>query len=86
MATHILDIHIYKLTEFSLTFVSFFHIFQLIDKTTLNKPITKQLHIDPVVLVNACIVAFICLSIQVIKYTIKSLYTFTKMTVGRKSN
>ena len=39
----------------------------------LNKLITKQLHINPVIQVNTCIVAFICLSIQVMKHTIKSL-------------
>ena len=48
ITTHVLDIHICKLTEFSLIFVSFFdgifnqYIYQL------NEPITKELHINPV--------------------------------------
>ena len=35
--------------------------------------ITKQLHIDPVIVVNGCIVVFIVLSIQVMKHMIISL-------------
>ena len=41
-----------------------------------HKSITKQLNIDLVILVNSCILSFICLNavaIQIMKCTIKSL-------------
>ena len=71
MATHVLDIHICKLIGFSFAFITFFH--GIVYESNLNKPISKQRNIDAVILVNTCIVAFICVSIQVMKFTINSL-------------
>ena len=67
MATHVLDTLICKLAmNFHLPLSFSFMVF-------LNEPITKHLHIDPAILVNTWMVAFICLSMQVITHMIKSL-------------
>ena len=52
----------------------------------LNERITKQLHMDPVILVNACMHGGIYMFKHTSHETYDKITTFTKMTLGFKSN